>query len=226
MPSFFVIDPLELRRIGIVSLLKPWAEDRNIKIVPADTAEAVAQPDASSIKLILFVIGAQDMADIEAQNKIARLHAQYTNTPLVLVSEHGQSDKVIAAFKVGARGFIPMSIVPSVAIQALDFIMGGGSFFPPAALAQQTQVGASAKEIGTTQTTLRLQEGGLTVRQLEVLERLRKGESNKLIARHLKLRESTVKVHVRQIMRKLGAANRTQAALSAQQSASQHTRDR
>jgi DNA-binding NarL/FixJ family response regulator len=58
---------------------------------------------------------------------------------------------------------------------------------------------------------------GLTTRQQEVLERLRQGESNKLIGRQLKLRESTVKVHIRQIMRKLGATNRTQAALCAAQ---------
>jgi DNA-binding NarL/FixJ family response regulator len=54
---------------------------------------------------------------------------------------------------------------------------------------------------------------GLTVREQEVLERLRQGASNKLIGQQLKMRESTVKVHVSQIMRKLGAANRTQAAL-------------
>jgi DNA-binding NarL/FixJ family response regulator len=58
-------------------------------------------------------------------------------------------------------------------------------------------------------------KSGLTARQWEVLERLRQGESNKLIGRQLKLRESTVKVHIRQIMRKLGASNRTQAALCA-----------
>jgi len=57
--------------------------------------------------------------------------------------------------------------------------------------------------------------GGLTARQQEVLEQLRQGASNKLIGRQLKLRESTVKVHIRHIMRKLGAVNRTQAALSA-----------
>jgi DNA-binding NarL/FixJ family response regulator len=54
---------------------------------------------------------------------------------------------------------------------------------------------------------------GLTHRQHEVLELLRRGQPNKIIARELGLTEGTVKVHVRQIMRKLGAANRTQAAV-------------
>lgn len=55
----------------------------------------------------------------------------------------------------------------------------------------------------------------LTPRQSEVLERLREGKPNKVIARDLNMTEATVKVHVRQIMRKFGAANRTQVVLSA-----------
>jgi DNA-binding CsgD family transcriptional regulator len=65
-------------------------------------------------------------------------------------------------------------------------------------------------------STASLSNVGLTTRQQQVLELLRRGESNKLIGRQLNLRESTVKVHLRQIMRKLGVANRTQAALSAE----------
>ena len=55
----------------------------------------------------------------------------------------------------------------------------------------------------------------LTPRQLEVLGRLREGKPNKLIARDLNMTEATVKVHVRQILRKFGVANRTQAVLCA-----------
>lgn len=53
----------------------------------------------------------------------------------------------------------------------------------------------------------------LTTRQKSVLEGLSRGEANKAIARRLGIREATVKVHVRQIMRKLGVANRTQVAI-------------
>ena len=61
--------------------------------------------------------------------------------------------------------------------------------------------------------TASLNKVGLTARERQVLERLQQGASNKLIARQINLRESTVKVHIRQIMKKLGAVNRTQAAL-------------
>jgi DNA-binding NarL/FixJ family response regulator len=65
----------------------------------------------------------------------------------------------------------------------------------------------------TVVPTASLNKVGLTARERQVLERLQLGASNKLIARQLNLRESTVKVHIRRIMRKLGAVNRTQAAL-------------
>jgi DNA-binding NarL/FixJ family response regulator len=102
-------------------------------------------------------------------------------------------------------------------LHALAFIMSGGSFFPPAAFTEVTRVKrlpqvAAGPEIAVIAS---VQKSSLTVRQQQVLDRLIQGASNKLIGRQLKLRESTVKVHVRHIMRKLGAANRTQAALSA-----------
>jgi DNA-binding NarL/FixJ family response regulator len=60
---------------------------------------------------------------------------------------------------------------------------------------------------------------GLTLSERRVLELLKKGKPNKVIARELNIEETTVKVHVRRIMRKLHAANRTQAALVAQRMA-------
>lgn len=216
-PTVLVIDTLELRRAGVVSFLTPWADDSNIKIVAIDPHEALAQSGVSPFKMILLVIGAQGVAEPEPQSWIAALHDKYADTPLVLVSEREESDEVVAAFKAGARGFIPMSVTPPVAIQAFTFIMSGGSFFPPAALIQSTTHVQATVRVTTKESVTVSDTRGLTARQQEVLERLRQGESNKLIGRQLKLRESTVKVHIRQIMRKLGATNRTQAALCAAQ---------
>jgi DNA-binding NarL/FixJ family response regulator len=207
-----VIDSLELRRAGVVSFLTPWASDSNVVIVQIDHYEALAQPNASLFKMILLVIGARGVADPQTRDLITSLHRAYASTPLVLVSEREESDEVVAAFKAGVRGFIPMSFAPSIAIQAFTFIMSGGSFFPPTALMQCTRVTTSVGEVTRIEDT---PTSSLTVRQQDVFERLRLGESNKLIGRQLNLRESTVKVHIRQILRKFGAANRTQAALCA-----------
>jgi DNA-binding NarL/FixJ family response regulator len=215
--AVLVIDSLELRRAGVVSFLTPWADDSKIQIVQIGPADAMKQPNDPSIKMILLVIGARGVAEPEPRTWIATLHEKYADTPLVFVSEREEPEEVVAAFKAGARGFIPMSVTPPVAMQAFTFIMSGGSFFPPAALVQRTHVSTSMTVVAKKETTVVAGACGLTVRQQEVLARLRQGESNKLIGRQLKLRESTVKVHIRQIMRKLGATNRTQAALCAAQ---------
>jgi DNA-binding NarL/FixJ family response regulator len=105
-------------------------------------------------------------------------------------------------------------------MQAFTFIMSGGTFFPPAALMHAMQAKRSPEHGSSNDPTIlattSVHCSGLTVREQEVLERLRQGASNRLIGQQLKMRESTVKVHVRQIMIKLGAANRTEAALCAE----------
>jgi len=213
--AVLVIDSLELRRAGVVSFLAPWAVHNHIKIVQVDPCDAMALSSGCPIKMILLVIGAHGVEEPEPQNWIASLSGKYAGIPLVLVSEREESEEVVAAFKAGARGFIPMSVTPPMAMQAFTFIMSGGSFFPPTALIQNTHVEHSVRVIAAKGTAVFADARGLTARQQEVLKRLGQGESNKLIGRQLKLRESTVKVHIRQIMRKLGATNRTQAALCA-----------
>jgi DNA-binding NarL/FixJ family response regulator len=215
-PVILVIDSLELRRAGVVSFLTPWADQCNITIVQIDSNEVLAQPSALNFKMILLVIGAQGVEDLEPQNLIGALHGKFASTPLVLVSQREGPEEVVAAFQAGACGFIPMSLAPPVALKAFKFIMGGGSFFPPAALIQRKHDGSSLRMREAT-ISAGIPKGGLTPRQRDVLERLGEGETNKLIGRQLKMRESTVKVHIRQIMRKLGATNRTQAALCAAQ---------
>jgi DNA-binding NarL/FixJ family response regulator len=215
-PAILVIDALELRRAGVVSLLKPWAESSGTSIV------AIAPPAALSnlppFKMIVLVIGALRVGDPEPQNWISSLSSAHADVPLVLVSDREEAKEVLAAFEAGARAFVPTSIAPAVAMQAFSFVMSGGTFFPPAALMHAVRARRSpenASSDGPTILATTSVPGGLTVRQQEVLERLRHGESNKSIGQQLRMRESTVKVHIRQIMRKLGAANRTQAALCA-----------
>jgi DNA-binding CsgD family transcriptional regulator len=112
-----------------------------------------------------------------------------------------------------------MGIDPGVALRALGFILCGGTFFPPHALADLSQVsakstGAGAGTSSRSGSPITL-PGGLTSRQREVLDCLRHGRSNKQIARELNMQEATVKVHIRQIMRRLGVKNRVQAAIEA-----------
>jgi DNA-binding NarL/FixJ family response regulator len=156
------------------------------------------------------------------------LYAALPQVPVVLFSDVEDAEEVVAAFRAGINSFIPASIEPELVPQTLTFIMGGGSYFPPSALLELRRepspgdgTGAAGDDAhpinGLSPADIDLQgarPGQLTSRQLDVLALLRQGKSNKMIARDLGMREATVKVHVRQILRKLGASNRTQAALS------------
>ena len=207
--AVLIIDHLEMRRACTVSWVRPWADRQNMSVIELAPSEALEQTDAVSFRLILLLAGAIGVKAPHAQDLIASLRDKFRDTPIVVVSESEKTEEVVTAFKSGVRGFIPMSIAPLVAVEAFEFIMTGGTFFPPAVLVdrEQSDSGISVHK-GTAAREL-----GLTVRQQQVLERLRCGDTNKLIARQLNLRASTVKVHVRQIMRKIGATNRTQVAL-------------
>lgn len=78
---------------------------------------------------------------------------------------------------------------------------------------KRSEHGTSGNGSTGSQNDLACQAVNLTARQQEVLGQLRMGESNKTIARRLGMTEGTVKVHIRQMMRKCHAANRTQLAL-------------
>ena len=91
----------------------------------------------------------------------------------------------------------------------LGLVKAGGVYVPASSVVaaqRSTEVSASARTFCN---------GIFTARQAAVVEALRRGKANKIIAYELKMRESTVKVHVRAIMKKLKAKNRTEVAFLA-----------
>ena len=129
--------------------------------------------------------------------------------PIVVVSDSDERNQVLQALRCGAQGFIPTSLSPQVVVAALQLVQAGGTYAPVSAIIDTTQELPPDESKG--------QPGAapwpeLTPRQSEVLELLRLGKSNKVIAYELEMQESTVKVHIRHIMKKLKATNRTQAA--------------
>jgi DNA-binding NarL/FixJ family response regulator len=95
-----------------------------------------------------------------------------------------------------------------VAVQAIRLVRAGGTFVPARTFIATRDLIEKLPAI-----TENSRKGWFTVRQLTVIESLRQGKSNKIIAYELNMCESTVKVHVRHIMKKLGAKNRTEVAL-------------
>ncbi len=134
-------------------------------------------------------------------------------TPIVLVVDRYDAALVSRAMARGVAGRVAHSMSADMVLCVLRLVLAGGTYFPcePAWFAP-----ATAPEIAAPQG-LRRGALGLTPRQLDVLGYICQGMSNKIIARALGMRETTVKAHVMQIMRRLNAENRTQVALRVSQ---------
>jgi DNA-binding NarL/FixJ family response regulator len=206
-----LIDALAMRRACMLSALEPWAESLNLRLESYAPNDVQDLADEDDIRLVLINTGGSSLADAEQHELLLSTKATFAG-PYAIISDRTDADDAVSAAEMGFQAFLPAILPLDIVKQALIFIMNGGTYFPREALLATLSL--HARMPGRHRST----DGSpnLTQRQTEVLERLRFGRSNKHIARELNMQEATVKVHVRQIMRKLGAANRTQAALLAQ----------
>jgi two-component system nitrate/nitrite response regulator NarL len=122
-------------------------------------------------------------------------------TPVAIISGTTQRELAEAALREGAAGFVPKTLAARSMVAAVQ-IMASGEVFAPISLLQE-----DAPLDGAL--------GSLTRRETDVLRGICEGKSNKEIARDLELQEVTVKLHVKTLSRKLGAKNRTHAAMIA-----------
>ncbi|GGC60251.1 DNA-binding response regulator [Chelatococcus reniformis] len=130
--------------------------------------------------------------------------------PIAVMSDHESADFVAHVMSSGARAFVPASMGLDMAVKVMDLVRAGGSFIPASTLTAMAGGGERARPALELASLL-------SPRQLDVARAMRKGLPNKVIAYELAMSESTVKVHVRTIMRKLNARNRTEVALLAEQ---------
>ncbi len=208
---------MRLRRTAILRLLQSWAQEHDLALLDIPAIEPGAECELpSNCRMVIVSIGASSVAEI-VPNSLLHSTAQSRAVPLVILSDREDAEDVTAAITAGARGYLPSSMDPKVALAALTFILDGGWVFPPTAFSAASRAPAGHQDGSTLEQINRssLTVQRLTLRQAEVVELLRKGLPNKVIANRLKTTEATVKAHVREIMHKFGAANRTQAAMIA-----------
>jgi DNA-binding NarL/FixJ family response regulator len=189
-------------------LLECFAEARSGEIVQAFASASDwvnARPIRTDAPLILLSIALSGQADIERE--IAVLSQADPCPSIVLIGDGEDAERVLGALDKGARGYISTSMSFDVAVKAIQLVRAGGTFVPAECL-RAPKPAASVPPIAPEPAV----RGLFTTRQLAVIEALRQGKANKTIAFELNLRESTVKVHVRNIMKKLRAKNRTEVA--------------
>lgn len=175
----------------------------------ASVEALLASTNIPSISFVVLV--ADDNAQgAELRRQLASLGQLAGRAPIVVLSNVEEPDAVLNALNSGAKGYIPTSAPLDVAIEAMRLVKAGGVYVPASSLfaMRQSKTHAQASEN-------RANHSVFTARQRSVVEALRRGKANKIIAHELQMRESTVKVHVRNIMKKLKAKNRTEVAFLA-----------
>lgn len=174
--------------------------------------ESCIAESRDDLDLIIYYAHVHAASEIAPTDVAAAVGQSFPNVPLVIMSdaEDAQQPKIIrSTLQSGAHGFIPTRTtgIP-IAIAAIRLVRAGGIFAP------MDMMLANRLE-RTPPLPDSMRQCHLTARQMAVLTHMQRGNANKIIAHELGMSESTVKVHVRNIMRKLGATNRTQAVYKA-----------
>jgi DNA-binding NarL/FixJ family response regulator len=175
----------------------------------ATAAEVVAANDGgANFDLVLIAAATSEHVDLR---EVEALRRTLPETPLVVTAETDNPQRTRAILGSGTRGFLPASLSLKVMMGALDLVLAGGIYVPSSLIdALPTRLAATTGAVGFADAS-----NELTRRQRDVLGLISQGKSNKLIADALTMSESTVKAHVKQIIKRLRVANRTQAALLA-----------
>jgi DNA-binding NarL/FixJ family response regulator len=205
--SIGLVDPKPLTRRSIADILATAFPEHVIMAV--STCEELLKVGNGRIggpALVVVYIRSAGLTAASVQSALDLLRTRLPAAPVVVLSDRDDIDEVNRALSEGVRGYIPTSVECEVAIAALRLIGAGGTFVPANALRAATPKHDPSLE-GERWHAL-----ALTPRELSVIDLLREGKPNKLIAAQLEMQESTVKVHVRNILKKLRATNRTHAA--------------
>jgi DNA-binding NarL/FixJ family response regulator len=174
--------------------------------------EAFDAADLEETQRISTVLMCVMWSNAEADHHLARIaHLKATRSwvSAIILADIENLDDILKAIENGARGYVPTSVSLQVAAKAIHLVAAGGIFIPPSVLFQSAQ---NAKDGQQTIKQQAQDDNVFTSRQISVIEALRRGKANKIIAYELNMCESTVKVHVRNIMKKLRARNRTEVA--------------
>ena len=132
------------------------------------------------------------MPGMNGLTSIKQIIDKFINIPVVIISGFIQDININEAINLGVKGFIPKNMRGETMVYALQLVMSGEVYIPSKMFLKNTN-------------------NKISERENDVVSFLAKGLSNKEIARSLEIREVTVKVHLRNIYRKLGVSNRVQA---------------
>jgi len=190
------VDDHQLLREGIAAVLD-GLEDMSLVGQARNGQEAIESFRRLRPDVTLMDLRMPDMSGIEA---ISAIRAEFPNARIIVLTTYAGDANAAAALKAGAAGYLLKNLVRKELLETIRAVHAGKRRVP-AEIASEI-----AEHVG---------DDALTGREIEVLRRVAAGKSNKLIAAELDIAEGTVKTHMKSILPKLDASDRTHAVMIA-----------
>jgi DNA-binding NarL/FixJ family response regulator len=186
------VDDHPLLREGIAAIINSQS-DMQLVAAAANAQEAIQlfrkhQPDVTLMDLRL-----PDMSGIDT---VIAIRKEFPQARIIMLTTFEGDVEIQSALEAGARGYMLKSMPPKELVEVIRLVHAGKKRIP-------TQV--------ATQLAEHMSDEALTPREIEVLRHIAEGNRNRDIGEKLFITEETVKVHIKHIMDKLGASDRTQA---------------
>jgi DNA-binding NarL/FixJ family response regulator len=195
-----VVDDHPLFRDGLTGLLRTVG-DVEVAGTAGDGQEAIRLTAELEPDVVLMDLNMPGMSGLEATRRIV---AQLPSVAVLVLTMIEDEESVLAALKVGARGYVLKGAVQEEVLAAIRCVAAGGAVFGPG-VAERVLMGSRGSD--------RRYGEQLTDREAEVLSLIATGHSNVEIARELGLSVKTVQNHVSRVLTKMQLRDRTQAAL-------------
>lgn len=220
-----LIEDHDLSRIGLSAALQQ-VEDIEVVGEAANAHRGLQILQVSKPDVAIVDIGLPDQDGIEL-TQVFRASPDGANTKILILTMHEDEDSILAAFAAGADSYSLKDVSLENLVQAIRLTHEGNAWIDPAiarVVLQQARSNQLVEEEGAARVEIRsiapedqqlMEASTLTHRELDVLELIVAGCNNAAIAQELHITVGTVKTHVRSILNKLCADDRTQAAVRA-----------
>ncbi|EFI24530.1 nitrate/nitrite response regulator protein NarL [Neisseria sp. oral taxon 014 str. F0314] len=206
--KIILIDDHTLFRSGIKALLSRQS-DFEVIGEAADGFTGIKLVEQMRPDIVLLDL---DMPVMNGRETLAQILSSNPQQTVVMLTVSEDNDDLTECMRIGARGFLLKNINADFLLDSIRKAVDGDNVFSPEMTTRlvQSLISPASPRADHLLSTL-------TPREMEILGYLAAGHSNKVIARHLELAESTIKVHVQNILRKLNLSSRVQAAVYAVQ---------
>jgi DNA-binding NarL/FixJ family response regulator len=221
-PSFFAASRKDERIIAIIGAPR-LAErfERDIKARASDLiverASSLSEAGGRAPDVLLLEVRDSRTARDRLPAVLSEIRQRLGDASIMLIIADEDMAFASKALRMGVRGIVSKDLPGEIAVAAVRLVLAGGTFIPRS-LVEYCQGKSASAPADPGRARLVAQ---LTHRELEILGQVRAGHPNKIIAYALRMSESTVKTHLRNIMRKAKAKNRTELAMFVDAVASQ-----